>query len=77
MVTITKYIALAIGRADGSNEEYARCIANGMSEEDAQEEAEADTTCGGNCGNRILSYEWGIVCEDPDRATLLNIIAGR
>ncbi len=43
-----------------------------MSEDDAQDESHADTTCGGNCGHYILSYEWGIVSEDfnePDDHT--------
>jgi hypothetical protein len=55
------------------NEEYARLIAEGMSEEDAQEEATIDTTCAGNCGNYLNSWEWGIVAEDPTRAQILEI----
>lgn len=54
-------------------EAYQEAIASGMTEEAAWEEAEQDTTCGGNCGNRILSYQWGIVAEDPDRETLIAI----
>jgi hypothetical protein len=54
-------------------EEYHRGIAEGMSEEDAHEAATADTTCGGNCGNYILSYEWSILVEDPTRAQLVHL----
>ena len=43
-------------------------------EKEAREEAEEDTTCGGNYGNRILSYEWGIIAEDPTRAQLLSVM---
>ncbi len=56
-------------------EEYARAIAEGMSEEEALEEAEVDTTCAGNCGNYILSHEWGVVVEDPTRAQVLELMA--
>jgi len=56
-------------------EEYDRAIAEGKSEDEACEIAECDTTSGGNCGNRILSWEWGILAEDPDRATLKEIVA--
>ena len=54
-------------------EEYNRLIAEGKSAGEAQEESEADTTCGGNCGNRILSWEWCIVAEDPTREEILRI----
>lgn len=54
-------------------EAYNEAIAAGKSEEDAQAEAETDTTCAGNAGHYLLSYEWGIVAEDPDRATILDI----
>ena len=54
-------------------EEYNRAIAEGKSEDEAQEIATVDTTCGGNAGHYLLSWEWGIVAEDPDRATILRI----
>lgn len=54
-------------------EEYKAALAEGLSEEEAMERAELDTTCGGNCGNHILSYEWGIVAEDPTRAEILAL----
>lgn len=70
---------------DQVDEEFARLydeyIATGMSEEDASEkaasEAEVDTTQGGNCGHYLLSQEWGIVCENPTRQELLEIIANK
>lgn len=37
------------------------------------EEAEVDTTSGGNAGNRINSDEWGIVAEDPSKIEVLRI----
>lgn len=58
---------------DQVNEAYNAALAEGKSEEEAIEEAEADTTTGGNAGNHILSYEWGIVAEDPSRADVLEI----
>lgn len=54
-------------------EAYNEAIAAGMSEEDAQAEAETDTTSAGGYGHYILSWEWAIVAEDPDRATILDI----
>jgi len=56
-------------------EEYNRLIANGMSEEEAQEGAEIDTTCAGNFGHYLNSGEWGIVAEDPSRATVKELTA--
>ena len=54
-------------------EEYKRLIAEGKSEEEAQEEAEMDTTTAGNYGNRLNSEEWGIVAEDPSHEQVLQI----
>jgi hypothetical protein len=53
-------------------DEYKHCIDSGMSEDDAREAAEADTNCGGNCGNYILAYEWQVLAEDPTRAEILT-----
>ena len=58
---------------DEVEEEYQRGIAEGLSEEEAMARAEEDTTCGGNAGNRILSYEW-TVWEDPTRADLKGLL---
>ena len=44
-----------------------------QAEEIAREQAEQDTTCGGNAGNYILSYEWNIMIENPTRADLLEL----
>lgn len=54
-------------------EAYKESLAGGMSEEEAQEWAAQDTTQAGNYGNYILSHEWGIVAEDPDRETILEL----
>lgn len=56
-------------------EEYQAALAEGLSEEDAIERAEEDTTCGGNCGNRIVSDEWCIVAENPTRKDILDMLA--
>lgn len=58
------------------HEEYNRLIAKGKSEEEAQEEASVDTICGGNAGNYLHSWEWGIVAEDPTRAEIKALMAG-
>lgn len=58
---------------DQVNEAYEEAIGAGKSEDEAREEAESDTTIGGNAGNHILSHEWGIVKEDPSRADLLEL----
>jgi hypothetical protein len=60
---------------DEVNAEYHRLVAEGMSEEKAQEQAEVDTTCAGNCGNRIQSDHWTIVLENPTRQQLKALIA--
>lgn len=57
-------------------EEYDRQIAYGMCESRAMEFAEVDTTCGGNAGNYVMSDDWGIALDNPDRATLKAWLAG-
>ena len=52
---------------DEVNEAYQEAIDEGKTEDEAWEIAEQDTTCGGNCGNRILSWEWGILAENPSK----------
>lgn len=57
---------------DMVKEEYGSAIADGHTEEEAIAEAEADTTlCDG--GHYLLSYEWGIHCEDPSREDILQL----
>jgi hypothetical protein len=57
--------------------ELAEAVAEGLDEESAaeraQERAEVDTTCAGNCGHYLNSWEWGILAEDPTRAEILKI----
>ncbi len=45
-------------------EEYGPLLLTDEVRQQLQEEAEVDTTCGGNCGNRINSWEWSVQ-EDP------------
>lgn len=58
---------------DAVHKAYNEAIANGMSEEAAQGEAEEDTTCAGNEGHYLNSWEWGIVAENPSRADVLAL----
>lgn len=53
-------------------EAYNEAIADGESEEQAYETATADVTIL-DCNRYLLSYEWGIVAEDPTRETVLDI----
>lgn len=57
------------------NEAYAEARERGLSEEDAQTEAEVDTTsvCSGN--HSLLSHEWCVVAEDPTRAEIKALLA--
>jgi hypothetical protein len=59
---------------DAVNEVYAEAIANGKSEEEAQEEAQVDTVCGGNYGNYLNSWEVSVT-ENPDREYLKRLAA--
>ena len=52
------------------HEEYNRLIAEGKSEDEAREKAEADTTIAGNAGNYLHSWEWGLTLENPTRKEL-------
>lgn len=58
---------------DAVNDAYREGIANGLSEEEAQEQAEIDTTCAGSSGHYLNSWEWTIVVEDPTRDDVLRI----
>lgn len=58
---------------DEMQEEYNRAIAEGKSEEQAQEEAETDVTVFGHSGyHGIRSDDWGICMENPTRAEILE-----
>ncbi len=54
-------------------EEYKRLIGEGVSEEEAQEQAEMDMTPAGGYGQHIRSDEWGIEAENPTHARVLQI----
>jgi hypothetical protein len=55
-------------------EEYGPLLLTDEVRERLQEESEADTTCGGNYGNRINSWEWSVT-EDPSPAELKELFA--
>lgn len=58
---------------DQINEEYQRLLAEGVDEQEASEQAEVDTTTGGNHSRHIMSDAWSIVAEDPDDDTVVKI----
>ena len=60
---------------DEVTEEYYRGLNEGLSEEDAIERAEVDTSAGGNCSNRVNSDDWGIWAENPSREEILEKMA--
>jgi hypothetical protein len=62
---------------DSVKEMYDEAIAEGKSEEEAIEYAEQDTTQAGNCGDYILSYEWGIVGEGLSPKEIANYVHER
>lgn len=55
---------------DAVKEAYDEAIAEGKTQEEAWEISEMDTTTGGNTGLHINSWEWGMIAEDPNRATI-------
>jgi hypothetical protein len=55
-------------------DEYNRLIAEGETEEQAQEHAEADTTY--TEGHYLHSWQWGIVLENPTRAQIKELLNG-
>lgn len=66
------------------HDEYERLLAEAVAagkdpeatSEECAQEAEVDTTCAGNAGNYLLSWEWGIALENPCTATLYAYIRG-
>lgn len=48
-------------------EEYDRLVEEGNPEEEAQEEAEIDTICAGDCGHYVASDGWGYSAEPVGR----------
>jgi hypothetical protein len=58
-------------------ESFNEAKANGASDEEAWDEACTDVTFGGNCSNAVLSWEWGIVLENPTNAQLVELYHGR
>jgi len=58
---------------DQVNEAYNAALEEGKSEEEAMEIAEMDVTTGGNYGNHVLSWEWGIAVENPTRQQILEL----
>ena len=60
---------------DAVGEEYRAAIADGLSEEEATTRAEQDTTSLDG-GHYLVSWEWGILAEDPTREQVLALLAG-
>jgi hypothetical protein len=58
------------------NDEYNRLVAEGIDEEEAQQQAEVDTTQAGNEGHYLHSREWGIYAENPSREQVLALQSG-
>lgn len=60
---------------DQVREEYERLLTEepDLTDDCRWERACEDTMCAGNSGHYLLSWEWGIVAEDPDRATVLRL----
>lgn len=58
---------------DAVEDAYNEARNQGKSEEEAREYAETDTTVAGNAGHHIMSHEWMVVAEDPDRDVLFEI----
>lgn len=54
------------------DEAYQIALAEGWNHDDAWDQAHIDVTSL-DCGRSILSYEWGIVAEDPTREELEEI----
>jgi hypothetical protein len=54
-------------------EAYKEALEEGLDEDEAMQQAETDTTSGGNHGRHIMSEDWSIVAEDPDEADLEGI----
>ena len=59
------------------NEAYQEAIESGLDEEEAHEQATVDTTCGGNAGNYLHSWEWQIRAENPSKRLLIEIFRSR
>lgn len=54
-------------------EAYNEAKSRGLSDDQAYDESLCDITTGGNCGDHILSWEWGIVAEDPTPKQIADI----
>ena len=58
------------------SEEYQAALAEGLSEDEARERSEIDTTIAGNCGNYLHSWEWGILTEGISGRDLIALVTG-
>jgi hypothetical protein len=50
---------------------YRDAVAEGKGEEEAQAEAEVDTTCAGNAGHYLRIDHWTIALDNPTREEIL------
>lgn len=55
--------------------EYDRLVGEGLASDEAMARSEVDTTCAGNSGHYLNSWEWGIALENPSRAQLKELVA--
>lgn len=53
---------------------YTEGLKEGLSDDEAMDRAAVDTTCAGNRGNYLRSWEWGIALENPTRTQLLQLM---
>lgn len=56
---------------DAVADEYRLARAEGLDEDAARERATLDTTCAGNAGNYLNSWEWSVL-ENPSRKDLVE-----
>ena len=62
---------------DAVSTAYESAIESGFTADQALAEALTDVTTGGNCGDHILSWEWGIVGEDLTPKEIADFYHGR
>ena len=56
---------------DEVTDEYNRLVALGNGEDEAMQQATQDTTCAGNAGNYLHSWEWRVIYANPTRGSEL------
>jgi len=54
-------------------ESFLEAKAEGRSDDDAFEDSLIDVSTGGNSGNHVNSWEWGIALDNPSREQILEL----